>query len=92
LDLGEAITFPFIIYFLASHETNIQMAFFPGLPSGGPEIPKVGTPTTLEAHNFVCRPTIEMRYEKKIVGLVKSFPTICDMPPENKEIEAILDF
>ncbi len=33
---------------------------------GSPEIAKVGTPTTLGAHNFVCRPWIEMRSEAKL--------------------------
>jgi hypothetical protein len=29
LDLGEAITFPLILYFVPLHEAHIQMAFFP---------------------------------------------------------------
>ncbi len=35
--------------------------FVSGLPSGSPEIPKVGTSMTLGAHNFVCKPPIEMK-------------------------------
>ncbi len=35
--------------------------FVPKLPSGGPKIPKVGTLATLGAHNFACKPSIEMR-------------------------------
>jgi hypothetical protein len=35
-------------------------------PSGSPEIPKVGTPVSLQAHNFVCRPLINMRFEAKV--------------------------
>jgi hypothetical protein len=66
LDLGEAITFPLIIYFVVNHGTNIQMAFFLGLPNGSLKIPKVGTSTTLGAHNFVCRPLIEMRFKTKL--------------------------
>ncbi len=38
--------------------------FVSGLPNGSPEIPKVGTPTTLGPHNFVCRPLIEMRLKQ----------------------------
>jgi len=35
--------------------------FVLGFPSGSPEIPTTGTPMTLGAHNFVCKPLIEMR-------------------------------
>jgi len=35
--------------------------FVSGLPSGSPEIPKIGTPVTLEAHNFMWRPSIKVR-------------------------------
>jgi hypothetical protein len=38
-----------------------------GLPSGSPKIPKIGTPTTLEAHNFVWRRPIEVRFEAKFI-------------------------
>jgi hypothetical protein len=65
LDLREATTFPLIVYSVAGHGTNIQMAFFSRLPNGSPEIPKVRTPVTLEAHNFVYRPPIEMRFKAK---------------------------
>jgi hypothetical protein len=30
--------------------------FVLGFPSGNFEIPKIGTPATLETHNFVCKP------------------------------------
>jgi hypothetical protein len=62
--------------------------FVLGLPSGIPEIPKIRTPTTLEAHNFVCRPPIEVKL-KKIVAFIKSFPTVCDMLPECKNVRVI---
>jgi hypothetical protein len=32
LDLGEATTFPFIVYFVPLHEAHIQMAFCPMTP------------------------------------------------------------
>jgi len=35
-------------------------------PSGSSEIPKHGTHATLGAHNFVCRPPIEMSSEAKL--------------------------
>jgi hypothetical protein len=31
-DLGEAITFPLIIFFVFGHGANIQMSFCPGIP------------------------------------------------------------
>jgi hypothetical protein len=40
-DLGEATTFPFIIYSMPLHEAHIQMAFCPRTPNGSLEIPKV---------------------------------------------------
>jgi hypothetical protein len=54
LDLGEATTFPLIVYYVPLHEAHIQMAFCPG------------TFATLGAHNFACRPWIEMRSEAKL--------------------------
>jgi hypothetical protein len=30
------------------------------------EIPKIGTPDILEAHNFLCRPPIEVRFKTKL--------------------------
>ncbi len=65
-DLGETITFPLIVYFVAGHGASIQMAFFPGLPSGSLEIPKVGIPATLGAHNFVYKPPIDMRSKTQL--------------------------
>jgi hypothetical protein len=32
LDLGEATTFPLIVYFVPLHEAHIQMAFYPKIP------------------------------------------------------------
>jgi len=66
LDLGEATTFPLIIYFVLLHEAHIQMAFCPKLPNGSPEIPKVGIPSTLGVHNFVWK--FRLRW-----GLMKSY-------------------
>ncbi len=47
--------------------------FVSGLPSESFEIPKVGTPITLEAHNFVCRPPIKMTLKEKLYPLPKAF-------------------
>jgi hypothetical protein len=60
-DLGEATTFPLIVFFMLGHGANTKCHFVPGLPNESPEIPKIETLTTLEAHNFVCRLPIEMK-------------------------------
>ncbi len=33
---------------------------------GSPEIPKIETHATLEAHNFFCKPLIEVRFKEKL--------------------------
>jgi hypothetical protein len=43
LDLGEATTFPLIVFFMISHEGYIQMSFFPKTPKLGiSKISKLG--------------------------------------------------
>ncbi len=70
--------------------------FVLGLPSWSPEIPKIGTPLTLKAHNFVCIPSIKMRFEAKlqpslrafqryVTHQVQRFPTICRTPLVHKK-------
>ncbi len=61
-DLEEAITFRLIIYSMPNHGNKTHVS---ELPSGSPEIPKVEIFATLGAHNFVCRPLIEMRSKEK---------------------------
>jgi hypothetical protein len=39
----------------------------------GPEIPKVKTSATLEAHTFMCRPWIEVRSKAKLEPLLRAF-------------------
>jgi len=45
LDLGEAITFPLIVYFMSGHGVNTQMAF-------GPETPKWESQNSQYSRNF----------------------------------------
>ncbi len=59
---GEATTFPLIVYSVLGHGTSTQMSFC----LGSLEIPKVGTPATLGAYNFECRPPIEIRFKAKL--------------------------
>jgi hypothetical protein len=50
-DLGEATTFPLIVYFVPGHMTSTQMAFCPGTPKWESQ-----NSQSLGAHNFVCKP------------------------------------
>jgi hypothetical protein len=45
----------------------------PGLPRGSPEIPPTGTPETLGAHNFLCKPSIAMRSKEKLYPSSRTF-------------------
>jgi hypothetical protein len=65
-DLGEATTFPLIVYSMADHKPASKWHLVPGLPSESLEIPKLGTPMTLGAHNFLYRTSIEMRSKAKL--------------------------
>jgi hypothetical protein len=58
-NLGEATTFPLIVYFVPGHGTSTQMSFCL-------EIPKIRILAFLDAHNFVCRPLIEVRSKAKL--------------------------
>jgi hypothetical protein len=40
--------------------------FVSKLPSENPKILKIGTPTTLGVHNFVCISPIKMRFKEKL--------------------------
>jgi len=66
LELGEATTFPFIVFLCMAMGPAPKCHFVPGLPSWNPKIPEIGTFATLEAHNFLYRPLIEMRFKKKL--------------------------
>jgi hypothetical protein len=61
LDLKEATTFPLYYSLWLAMGANIQMSFCPNV-----EILKIGTPSTLEGHNFLCRPLIEFRSKAKL--------------------------
>ncbi len=65
LDLGEATTFPLIVFFVPNHGVDTQMSFCPRTPKLESRNSQNWVPTTLGAHNFVCKPLIEMRFEAK---------------------------
>jgi hypothetical protein len=52
--LGEATTFPLIIFFVLGHKANTQMSFCPE------------TPPSLEAHDFVWTLLIEVEIKAKL--------------------------
>ncbi len=61
-DLGEAITFPLILFSVLGHGPYTQMSFCPE----NPEIHEIRTPTTLEAHNYLYKHLIEVRSKAKL--------------------------
>ncbi len=65
-DLGEATTFPLIVFFMFGHGLAPKCHFVLGLPSASPQIPKIGILVTLEAYNFVCKPLIEVRFDENL--------------------------
>ncbi len=71
---------------------HLKCHFALGFPSESLEIPKIGIFATLKAHNFVCRPLIEVRSKSKVVVVVKSFPAVCGSPLIHKEVKAIPNF
>jgi len=77
LNLGEATTFPLIVYFVPLHEAHIQMTFCLETPKWESQNSQSWDFRNFGAHNFVCRPSIEMKFKAKIVALVESFPTVC---------------
>jgi hypothetical protein len=72
-NLGEATTFPFIVLFLTNHRGYTQMSFFLGLPSWESWNSKIGILAILETHNFLCKPSIEVRFKTKLYLSLKNF-------------------
>jgi hypothetical protein len=58
-DLGEATTFPLIVFFMHGHGICTPMSFCP-------EILEIRILATLEAPNFLSRPPIEVRSDAKL--------------------------
>jgi hypothetical protein len=73
-DLGEATTFPLIVYYAPLHRGHIQMVFFvPRLPNGSFEIPLARILATLRAHNLACKPLIAMSLNQSCSPCQKVF-------------------
>ncbi len=66
-DLGEATTFPLVVYFVPSHGTSIQMSFLSQDSQVRVlKVPKLGLSRLWKTHNFVCKPPIKVRFEAKL--------------------------
>jgi hypothetical protein len=48
------------------HGLHPNVILFRDSQAESPKIPKIGTFATLEAHNFLCRPLIEVRFKEKL--------------------------
>jgi hypothetical protein len=84
LDLGEATTFPLIVYYVPLYEAHIQMAFYQKLAKLG--LSQLWSPITL-------RIDLQLRWSlKQNYSLVEKFPMVCHTPLAHKEIGSILDF
>jgi len=58
--------FPFIVYFVLGHRASIQMAFRPETPKWKSQNSQSWDLATLEAHNFVCKSPMEMKFKAKL--------------------------
>jgi len=65
-DLGQATTFPLIVLLCLAMGPTLKCHFVLGFPNASFEIPKVEILATLEVHNFVCKPLIEVRSKAKL--------------------------
>ncbi len=72
-DSGEATTSPFQYSLCLASGPTPKCHFVLGLSSWSSEILKIRTPMILEAHNFVCRPPIEVRSIEKLQSSLKFF-------------------
>jgi hypothetical protein len=66
---------PSLLYYILCMATRLTLKchFLPVLPLGSLKIPKIGILMILEAHNFVCKPLIEVRSKAKLNPLSSSF-------------------
>jgi hypothetical protein len=72
-NLGEATTFPLIVYFFLATGPAPKCHFFLRLPNGSLKILKIGILATSKAHNFFCKPLIEMRSKAMLYPSSRSF-------------------
>ncbi len=51
---------------MINHRVGSKCHFPQNSQVESPEILEIGTPTTLEAHNFLCKPPIHVRSKAKL--------------------------
>jgi len=64
--LGKPPPSPLLYYLCMAIGPAPKCHFVSGFPSESPEIPEIETPTTLGAHNFMCKPLIKAKFEAKL--------------------------
>ncbi len=67
---GKSSPFPLQYSLCLAMERTPKCHFVPGFP---PEIPKIRIPVTLEAHNLVCKSSIEVRFKTNFYFLLRAF-------------------
>ncbi len=77
LDLGEATTFPIIMFSVTRHKGYMQMTFFTRFPSW-----KYPNSWNWDSCHFGCPKLLVQTFdwsetERKVVAFIKSFPMIC---------------
>ncbi len=72
-DLGEAITFPHIVFSVLFHRAHAQMALCPGTPKWSPKTVQIWTLETLGIHNFSLRPSIGTRSKTNLQLSLRAF-------------------
>jgi len=73
LDLGEAITFALMVYFMLGCVTNTQMSFCPGTPKWESRNSQSWDSRNLGVYKFACRPPIQMRFQVKLQPSLSAF-------------------
>jgi hypothetical protein len=66
LELAKTTTFPLIVFFVMIMKLTPKCHFIPRLPTWESQIPEIRTPLTLEAYNFLCKPSIKVMCEAKL--------------------------
>jgi hypothetical protein len=75
-DLGEATTFPFIVYFVLGHMTCTQMSFCFETPKW-----ELRNFQNWDSHKLFVQTSDWGEVWSKVLALVESFPMVCGMSP-----------
>ncbi len=71
---GKSPPSPYNIFCAWSKALHPNAILFQDSQVGSSEIPEMGTPTTLEAHHFLCRPSsMEVGFKAKLYPLTRAF-------------------